>query len=306
MDTDIKKLLFIPQHYYVHPPPHVEWLNSFAPFFKCDYFCGVIESASNYDYIFVQSGAIDSNSLKRLKEKTGAKVIQWTGDCRSEIMNGVADYKNIADLTLLAVGIGQKEMYEAFLKHPVEYLQQGVAKSFLLEPNYLSDGNIVFIGNNYDHFEGAIERTELCKVLSSSFDKFEVIGNGFNLPEFNNKRSIPYYDSAEIYNKAYISISHACFNDIEGYYSNRTIDIMGAGGCCLMRYVPNIESIFTDIEHCIFYRTNDEAIEKIRLLLANPELRNKIAMQGHREVLSRHTFGYRTHQINEYIQKLKK
>ncbi len=309
MDTDVKRVLFIPQNYFVEPRPHQEWFEEFNKVFDCTYFNEMMLNKNNLgkvDFIFVQSGAIPLSLLRTLRINTEAQVIQWTGDCRSDCMSGVTDYRGHLDLTLLAVGIGQREMYEKVLLSPVDYLQQGVFKEFFIPAQELQTGNIVFIGNNYDQFEGAIERTELCKTLSSCFDSFEVIGNGFNLAGFNNKRSVPYIDSAKIYNESYISISHACFNEIEGYYSNRTLDILASGSCCLMRYVPNVEKFFTDMEHVVFYKTNDEAVEKIKFLLDNPEVRNKIANNGCILAKEKHTFAYRVKEITEYLQKLKK
>lgn len=301
----MKKLLFIPQHYFAEPRPHEEWFIEFSKVFDCVYHNdNNVYSILSFDYIFVQSGAILARDLHMLKSYIGGKVIQWTGDCRDECMSSVTDYENLVDLTLLAVGIGQKSIYEKALNIKVDYLQQGVFKEFYLPFKPLQSGGIVFIGNNYDYFEGAIERTNLCKKLSSCFDSFEVVGNGFNLEGFNNKRSIPYIDSAKIYNESYISISHACFNDVEGYYSNRTLDILASGSCCLMRYVPNIEKFFTDMEHVVFYKNNDEAVAKIKMLLDNPELRNKIALSGQKLAMEKHTFGYRVKEINEYLQKL--
>jgi len=236
-----------------------------------------------------------------LKSATSAKVIQWTGDARSEVMENVTQYKGIADLTLLAVGIGQKEMYESALGCPVDYLQQGVFDSFFIEPQELTEGKTVFIGNNYDQFEGARERAKLCRDLAYD-TTFETIGNGWNW-RHNNTRSIPYHESAKIYNESYISISHACFNDVEGYYSNRTIDIMAAGGCCLMRYVPNAEKFFKHEENVMFYQTNEEAVSIIKFLKQNPDVRNEIAWSGHNLAKKYHTFKYRAKELKELIQK---
>jgi hypothetical protein len=185
-------------------------------------------------------------------------------------------------------------------------LQQGVFNSFFVEPKELQSGKVVFIGNNYDHFEGAVERENLCLILSSrmnGFEDFEVIGNGFDNGMFNNTRSISYHESATIYNESYISISHACFNDIEGYYSNRTFDIMASGGCCLMRYAKGAEKYFTHEENVMFYHTNEEAIEIIKFLIANPDVRNAIALSGYNLANKYHTFDVRAKELKQLIDK---
>lgn len=297
----MKKLLYIPLGWEINA--HPELFESFCKEY-ITYQHETIEQSINFypDYIYVQSGAIDPFILAEIKVATNATVIQWTGDCRSECMQNVLQYKNIADMTLLAVGIGQREMYEKELKHPVRYLQQGALKSFYLAPQQLESGSIVFIGNNYDQFEGAVERTKLCAMLSEAFSQFEVIGNGFNLPQFNNSRAINYVESQQIYNDAYISISHACFNDVAGYYSNRTIDIMASGGCCLMRRVPKIENFFVDMKHLVLYDNNSDAISKIKMLIENPKIRNEIAIAGQKEVLANHTFDSRVLEVKSKIK----
>lgn len=298
-----KRLLFIPLHWEATPRPHEDYFNALNGVFDCKYY----ESDTDAQifapqYIFIQSGTITKESARFIRQLSGSKLIQWTGDARADVMENVTQYKGISDLTLLAVGIGQKEMYETALGSPVDYLQQGVFNSFFIEPKELQSGMITFIGNNYNHFKGARERTELCRLLSQEFDKFTTIGNGFG-SEHNNVRSVPYSESPRLYNEAYISISHACFNDIEGYYSNRTFDIMASGGCCLMRYAKGAEKYFTHEENVMFYHTNEEAVEIVKFLIANPDVRNEIAMSGYNLAKKYHTFDYRAKELKQLIEK---
>lgn len=302
-----KRLLFIPLHYSVTPRPHEDWFNALNEYFDCEYYWKGWNPIA--DIVFIQSGAISKGELQEIQlicsriNKTTTKVIQWTGDARADVMENVIQYKGIVDLTLLAVGIGQKEMYEKALGSRVDYLQQGVFEKFFIEPKELKEGKIVFIGNNYDHFEGAIERTELCEMLAKEFPQFETIGNGFD-SRHNNTRSIPYEDSAKIYNESYISISHACFNNIEGYYSNRTLDIMASGGFCLMRNAPEIDGHFDCAENIFFYKDNEECIYWIKELIKKPEIRNEIAKSGYEFAKKYHTFRYRAKQIKELCDSL--
>lgn len=290
----MKRLLFLPLDYHLNPNP--DFLVGLSEYFVV---WGDTKPASNFAYIFMQCGALHPTALRKIKG--GAKVIIWTGDARAEAMENVTQYADIADLTLLAVGIGQKEMYSKVMGK-VDYLQQGVFDSFFIEPKEVENKTIVFIGNNYDHFTGAVDREQLCMKLAKELPLFETIGNGWDRTYANN-RSCPYNQSHLIYNNAYISISHACFNDIEGYYSNRTIDIMASGGCCLQRWFPGIENYFTDGYDCVVYRTNDEALEKVQYLIERPEIRNMIARNGHNTAKQKHTFSVRAREIKELIYK---
>jgi spore maturation protein CgeB len=260
------------------------------------------------DIIYTQCGAIDTNLLIELKEKTGAIVMQWTGNARAGILDEIMIYKDVSDITFLASGIGQKELYENALNQPVFYLQHGMASfAFKKVRTDITDNSIIFIGNNYDEFEGASERNNLCELLTNTFETFEVWGNGYaDKTKYRNPDSIPYHLSHDLYNKSYIGIAANSFNYIDGYWSHRKLDIMAAGCCCLMRYVPRLEDYFQDMVHGVFYKTNQEAIEKINFLIANPDLRNKIAQQGQEIVQKYHTLDYRVIEIQEALKEFGK
>jgi hypothetical protein len=291
----VKKLLFIPLDY--QHKPYQEFYEAFCKRFVTYYYSDNVKY-SDIDYIFARCGVLPVDKMIELKQKTGAFLMQWTGDAKDYILPEVVMYKDCADLTLLASGIGQKEMYETALGHPVRYFQHHVSDWQFLPVKNIKQGN--------NHFEGAVERNNLCELLTSKFTQFEVWGNGYNLPQYRNPSSMPFHEAHHMYNKAYISISANCFNDIEGYYSDRPLHIMAAGGCCLMRYTPNIERWFTDMEHCVFYHSNDEAVEKINMLIANPELRNKIALQGQEQVMKFHHNDFRVLELIEYLRELNK
>ncbi len=296
----MKRLLFIPQDYeYV---PYKEFFVELCKQFYSVYYTDQTTALDfKPDYVFVHSSAINPFVLIELKEQCNCYIIQWTGDIRPEPLEQVLNYKGIADLTLLASGIGQKEMYEKAMNGPVNYLQHFVSQSQYIPVNNEPNNNILFIGNAYSHFPGGAERNELCAKLSGLYPNFEVIGNGFNTPEYNNHRTVLYNDTQPLYNSAYISISANIYNDCEGYWSNRPLNIMAAGGCCLMRYVPGMERVFKDGEHCVFYKSNEEAVEKIEILVNDKELRNKIAAAGQKLVMEFHSDKYRVGEIKKYL-----
>ena len=296
----MKKLLFIPLDYQYKP--YQEFYESFCKKFETLYYSDN-ERAINFspDYVYVHSCAITPEKLSEIKTKTGAIIVQLTGNVRADVLPDVIAYKDVCDLTLLAAGIGQREMYVSELRHPVKYFQHHVSNWQYIQAKELTSGKIIFIGNAYHQFEGAVERGKLCELLTTKFEQFEVWGNGFALPQFRNPSNVSFDLTQPMYNDAYISISANCFNDIEGYYSDRPLHIMAAGGCCLMRYIPSLENWFTDMEHCVFYRDNDEAVEKINMLIANPELRNKVAKQGQEHVMRYHHNDYRVIQLMKYL-----
>lgn len=300
------KLLFIPLDYHVSAQQDL--FNAFCEGYDTMYYTTLHQAIGFMpEYIYVQSGAIKAERLLALKQKTGAFIFQWTGDCRDWVLPEVIDYKDICDATFLACGLSQKDMYEKILGHPVFYLQHGVSPwNFKNVQCELSNKKTVFIGNAYNQFSGAVERNELCKFLSSKLNTFEVIGSGFNLPYYNNHRTIPFNDTFDIYNNSYIGVSSSIYNDKAGYWSNRMMDIMASGTCCLTRYVPFMDKLYNDMEHCVFFNTHDEAFEKIEMLMSNPELRNRIALNGQEHVKKFHTLSYRVKEMTDELLKLKK
>lgn len=298
----MKKLLFIPLDYKYRP--HEDWYKGFCKYYDCLHYSDK-ESAILFmpELIFVQSGALAPTELIEIKQRTGAVVMQWTGDCREDLLPDVLAYKDISDIIFLACGIAQKSMYENAMNQPVYYLQHGVSEyRFAPVKENIEDGKITFIGNNYNQFSGDIERTALLKMLSPIFKNLEIWGSGFNMEGFNNVGSIPYSETVQIYNNSFISISSSIFNDKEGYWSCRPLDIMAAGACCLIQYVPNLENYFTDMEDCVYYRTNYEAAILINYLLSEPELRNKIAKKGQQKVMERHTWEYRAFEVKQALE----
>lgn len=277
----MKRLLFIPLDYH-KPNVQLYLFDALKTQFEVTYYKGDVHGKP--EIIYVQSGAISPKELIKIKRKTKATVIQWTGDCRPELLSEVMAYKGIVDKTFLACGIGQKEMYEQALGHEVVWLQH--AGTMFVEPTDMQEGGIAFVGNYYDQFPGGAERNKLCYELDKKYeDEFFCYGSWGD-----SRGSVPYDDTPWIYANAYVSISANIFNDVEGYWSNRPYDILAAGSCCLMRYVPGIERHFTDGVHCVYYRSNEEAMEKIEWLLANPEIRNRIARAGFNHVRENHTW----------------
>ncbi len=301
----MKKLLFIPLDYSYNP--YQELLQCFKEKFDTMYYTDQ-QSALDFkpDFIFAQSSALEPDKLMEIRLASKSFVMQWSGDCRVDLLPEVVAYKDVCDVTLLAVGVAHKEMYEAVLQHPVRYMQHTVSMTQFVVPKQLDNGKIVFIGNNYNHFPGAAERSKLCEILTTEFENFEVWGNGFNTKEYRNPDSIAWEKSQFLYNDSYIGISANIFNDYEGYWSDRPLHIMAAGCCCLMRYVPKLEHYFKDMVHCVFYKSNEEAIDKIKYLMANPDVRNQIALEGQKEILKHHTNNYRVQQIIEITKEFKK
>jgi hypothetical protein len=134
----------------------------------------------------------------------------------------------------------QKEMYEKEMGR-VEWFPHGVADWQFLPVNPDVKG-IIFIGNNYEHFSGARERAEVCKKLKEVYgDEFKIYGNGWG---DIGEGTIPFEQNHIYYNKALVGIDGSIFNDKDGYFSHRPMQIMAAGSACCVRAIPSIRACF--------------------------------------------------------------
>lgn len=76
----------------------------------------------------------------------------------------------------------------------------------------------------------------------------------------------------------------------------RIFEALGMCSFLLTSHVPEEYRLFTDGVHLAYY-TDDNLEEQIRYYLDNPELRERIANQGYKEILQKHTFDHRMRQL---------
>ena len=83
----------------------------------------------------------------------------------------------------------------------------------------------------------------------------------------------------------------------------RLYEATGVGTCLLTDWQPNLHEIFEPDVEVVTYRTAEEAVEKVRYLLANDEARCKIAAAGQQRTLQNHTFDDRAQQLDKLIRR---
>lgn len=82
-------------------------------------------------------------------------------------------------------------------------------------------------------------------------------------------------------------------SEARGGTSNRLWRVLAAGGCYLGEYVDNIEEFARHGVHALWYRHPADAVELARGALADPALRARLAADGRRHVLAKHTYAHR-------------
>jgi len=73
----------------------------------------------------------------------------------------------------------------------------------------------------------------------------------------------------------------------------RVFEVLGCGRPLLRDYSSEVEELFKDRVHLVFYRDEEDLLDKLDWLLSDDEARARIASQGHREALEKHTMDHR-------------
>lgn len=266
---------------------------------------------TNPDWVHGQyqdSEVIYTDTIKELKERFAHICFShWTGDMRAFISNYMSRMSEYCDLTTVS-SIGQIPAWQTAGARSVMYWQ--IAVDYEIDcridrppMNYAFKApEIVFCGRYYHNmFPGASQRLEMAEALVNEYgDRFGIVGSNF--PR-NVLGSTGVKEQRDIYRQAKLSIGCNNFNEIELYYSDRQLCAMAAGICHVCRYVPSLEREFRDMEHCVFWRTKEELLEKVKWLLANDRQRMKIGLQGRGEILRNHTWYSRIQEIIPVIER---
>jgi spore maturation protein CgeB len=75
--------------------------------------------------------------------------------------------------------------------------------------------------------------------------------------------------------------------------SNRLWKVLGCGGFFLGPWQSGLEEFARDGEHCVWYRSLDDAVDLARRYLADPGRRQEVAAAGREHALGRHTYAHR-------------
>jgi hypothetical protein len=105
-------------------------------------------------------------------------------------------------------------------------------------------------------------------------------------------------------NQTKIMVCDNAVNDLPGYYSNRVYLHLACGGFVLHPRVPDMEKVFEDNVHLVYYNGHADLFKKINHYLDRPHERKRIAQAG-RECVSRyHTWDARMEEFWEIISNL--
>lgn len=184
------------------------------------------------------------------------------------------------------VFIAQKAYIQEFLKAGIKNVywlplacDPDVHGKIDIEKKY----NVSFVGN----IKNSPERLYLIKILQ---EKFNI-----------NLKKCHFRDMAMTYSKSKIVFNKSVKDDLnmrvfEGLCSGSLLVTDEANG-------SGLTELFQHGKHLVIYRNKEELLELMEYYLENDKERERIAMEGMREVLSRHTYEHRIKEMIDIISK---
>jgi hypothetical protein len=253
---------------------------------------------------------VKAETVKCVKEATGAAVLHVFDDLRLRMQPGVAAIGRYADWTLfchddpnltrayLDAGC-QRVGYATWGFDPEVYYPRGGERTL----------DAVFAGHLYGREKEA--RLEMVKAFVDAglgvhtYGPLQYAGNfGDGWQSYADEWGFiahPFADMDEIaqaYSCAKIALGLS--NDqVRLYFApRRTYESMACGCLHLVRYAPGMEEMFDCCHHLVWWKTLDELAELARYYLAHDGEREAIAQAGRRYVLANYTWD---HAIQRYL-----
>jgi len=265
------------------------------------------------DWIWLQvhdNDILDPDVLERIKKALPYCVIShWMGDMRDGVGKNISAISRAAHLTLIS-STGQIPLFESAGAQKVRYLQIGLdwQEDVLGLPSWkptFQVPEVVFCGNHYGkNFPGTKDRAEVVSALQEAGIDVGVVGDGWpkGYPVAGRCAT---KQQMQVYRLAKVALSVNHFNDVELYYSDRQLVTMASGTPTVAKYIPGLEREFRNGEHCFWYNDLGEAVEIVKRLLSDEELRKKIGRQGRSEVIRSHSWFSRILEILPAIEDMK-
>lgn len=266
------------------------------------------------DWVWMQvqdSAIISPESILEARRALPKTVFtHWTGDLRKQVSGYLSSICKATHMTLIS-SVGQIDMFKAAGANNVQYCQvaldweEDVLGSHYYQPAFRIP-DVIFCGNYYgDTYPGTIEREKAVMALMNAKIDIGIVGGGWRsgypiLGTCRLKEQIHVCRAAKIC----INVNH--FNDVARYYSDRQLVSMASGNPLVCKYIPGLESEFSDGVHLRWYKTEDELVPIVRELLIDENKRKFIGFNGKVEVLKNHTWFTRFAGLLPDIERIKK
>ncbi|MGD0211329.1 MAG: glycosyltransferase [Desulfomonilia bacterium] len=241
----------------------------------------------NADIIFIFNDNIPVQVLREVSG-SGVTTIMCYVDWRPEIPQDIIVRARMTDFFLVTSRGLLDEYRRAGVRNPVYFTeacdQYNHKKRRPILPVWKSD--VAFIGaarSNELRVRLVMRLKDICsvKIYGRKWGQFGI------RPSLKDVYPRGY---ALVCGGAKIVLGADITSSTDGCWSNRLWLTLGCGGFLLTNYVPGMEEFFTNREHLVWYRNEEECVELVKEFLAKPEERERIAAQGYDLVHEHHTF----------------
>ncbi|MBL8748760.1 MAG: glycosyltransferase [Planctomycetes bacterium] len=231
-----------------------------------------------------------------------ARVVVWCEEALEVLDGSIVDYFALADLVCMSNPSRFAWLRERGLDN-MAFLMSGFS------PRYhgpaapaAPERDVAFIGGPGRRGQRAAFLAEISRRFST-----DVFGRHWDRwsqfhPELRVHSPVDNRGYAKVCATSRIVLGVNEVNDDLYYFSNRTFLTLACGAFHLTHYVPRLEDVFRNEEHLVWYRDEDEAIDKIEQWLRRDSDRARIAAGGHAEVMQHHQYYHRIARILQWLQ----
>jgi len=229
------------------------------------------------------------NSINQLMPKI--KLACWYVDNRRQVEQWFAELSRVCHKSFWHTGAPELlSRVFAQTQRPCEFgIIAPDPNTYKPIPEIEKDIDVVFVGTPHSE-----PRLKLLEYLVDNGVKIKIFGNGAWPDKLKPyaKDGVFNADHVKVLNRAKIILNTNIVNDVPLYFSDRYLQAMAVGGVGLNQYVPNLEDMFTDGKHMVFFATEQQCLEQINELLKNDKKRKYISEQGLKLYLEKYTLSH--------------
>jgi len=256
----------------------------------CDYVLSYKTSRRLYDYKLDKH--IDKNTKK----------IYFFPDPSVNLLPRYIDIISKYDILLVPYKCQKKLWEEELPDVEIKQWKQGVNlnlyNSNIQYNSKKSSQNWVFCGSLY---EG---RDEFGRTIDDAGNG-TIFGNGWD-PSFLTWGGVDIYSLSQAIqiSSSVFSLNYNVFSNVEESFSVRIYKIMCSGGVLLTNKIKGFENIFTKGKHYLDYDSMEELSNYIKTPFEyfDSDYLNKISQNAQKEVLKKHTYEYRGHELRKILK----
>ncbi len=231
-----------------------------------------------------------------------ARIVVWCEEALEQLDTSVIDYFRQADLVCMSNPARFPWLREHGLDN-MAFLMSGFAPRYHrpMEPQK-PVRDVAFIGGpgrrgQRASFLAEIARRFNTEVFGRHWDRWSAQHSHLRVNGPINNRSY-----AKVCATSRIVLGVNEINEDAYYCSNRTFLTMACGALHLTHYVPQLENVFQNGRHLLWYHDEDEALAMIEEWLPKADERARVAAGGHAEVMQHHQYYHRVSRILHWLE----